>query len=71
MENIKEGTKIRVVRGDIDTVIHDPYGVVRNIKPNGQCEIHLNYGRGIYFEWDINKIGIGQDIELFDWKNSE
>ena len=61
---LKNGTKVRVVAGDRDTVLHDPYGTLENIDvKNNKVEVHLT---GCYFNTSLDNIGEGKDIILLD-----
>lgn len=70
--DLKEGDKVRVFAGDRDTVCFDPFGTIRNIQPDGRCEIQLN---SCFFYHNIKNIGPkqteiyykGYDVALFDW----
>lgn len=44
MSNIQNGTKVKVISGDRDTVMFDPLGVVSRLKEDGTCEIVLKSG---------------------------
>lgn len=72
---IGEGTKVRVKAGDRDTVLFDPFGTVKNLQPNGDCEILLK--SRICFKDNIKNISIDgsrkydEDLIVYDWKENE
>lgn len=58
--SIQNGTKVKVIAGDRDTVMFDPLGVVTRLQASGACEIALK--SGICFSSSVEEIESGATI---------
>lgn len=66
--NITNGTKVKVVCGDRETVMFDPFGTVCNLnEATGDCSIRLGSCSFNANVSEIGESGHGKDIVLFDW----
>lgn len=58
--SIQNGTKVKVIAGDRDTVMFDPLGVITHLKKDGSCEIALKGGS--CFSSSVTEIERGDTI---------